>query len=336
MTTDWQRHWATPEWRSSVEAWIDRAVCPLSINRTGPTEEHTSRLWSVVLKVRTDHGMAWFKENCPGQRGEAGIVQALVGIAPDHVVRPLAVDAERGWLLMQDHGATLASRGATTEDVWMDVVTRYADLQRQTEPYGVLLGAAGLEQVPPDRLTTSVRACIDRLAAMPDGHPVRVDADVVSAARGALDRLDELAAELAAGPVPCALEHNDLHHDNAFVAAPGESGLRFFDFGDALWAHPFCSLFVTRDVIAREWETHEDDPRLVRIVDAYLERWTDLASIGEVRALLEIALRVAPAHRFISWERCFAGAGLDVDLGIASKPGFWLSRLVGAVSTPVS
>lgn len=66
-----------------------------------------ARFWSVVRCYPTAEGLVWFKETNPGHHFEASLTATMASLAPDHVVVPIAVDPDRGWLLSNDHGATL-------------------------------------------------------------------------------------------------------------------------------------------------------------------------------------------------------------------------------------
>ncbi len=72
--------------------------------------------------------------------------------------------------------------------------------------------------------------------------------------------------------MPLALDHNDLHDNNAFVSTGAEATLRFFDFGDALWAHPFGSMLVVLNVVTDPDGLDLDAARIAWLLDAYLER----------------------------------------------------------------
>ena len=74
----------------------------------------------------------------------------------------------------------------------------------------------------------------------------------------------EWCERLAASPMPASIDHNDLH---AFNILAGE---RFYDWGDAVVAHPFASM------LALEW-VDTDAAGRERLRDAYLEPFADFA-----------------------------------------------------------
>jgi Ser/Thr protein kinase RdoA (MazF antagonist) len=131
--------------------------------------------------------------------------------------------------------------------------------------------------------------------------------------------------------LPLALVHNDLHANNVF-ATP--SGMRFFDFGDAVLAHPLTALFVPLNVLAHRLEAPPDDPRLRRVADAGLEVWGDVAPVGAMRAALPAAQRLGRLGRVESWLRVTATMTAPELAEYGDAAAWWLAA--GGDGTPVS
>jgi hypothetical protein len=83
-------------------------------------------------------------------------------------------------------------------------------------------------------------------------------------------RFAELCEELAAYGLPAAIQHDDLHHRNAYVDGPR---LRIIDWGDSSRSHPFASLVVTFRFLEEHNRLPPDDPWFATLRDAYLEPW---------------------------------------------------------------
>jgi len=81
--------------------------------------------------------------------------------------------------------------------------------------------------------------------------------------------LAEVARRLADG-LPPTVQHDDLHDGNVFTR---DGRTMLIDWGDAVFAHPFGTLLVTRGVLAAQLEVTADDAQLRRVTDAYLEAW---------------------------------------------------------------
>jgi hypothetical protein len=320
--------WTSREWRDEVEAWIHRSVRAAGHRVTGTVEQVRVRVWSTQLTVATTAGRLWFKENHPGQAMEAAVVDELARFAPEHVVLPLAVDRSRGWLLTPDHGDTLATLAATDEDMWCRVVAEFGQMQRRCADHRDDLVAAGLAPLVPAMVAEHVEQQMQRMRRLPPSDLGHVGPDLAERALRAVPILRATAARLAdASPQLTSLEHNDLHQNNVFIPRPVETTLRFFDFADAVWAHPFTTLAVPVDRLSQAWETQPDDPRILRVIDSYLEVWSDMGSIAELGEAARLAGTFHPVHRFESWRRILAGgprAELPEMTGILD---YWLNQI---------
>lgn len=327
MLTEWQRVWDSEGWRAEVTAWVDAALAGRGIARTGDLERSRARIWSTVLAVPTDAGRFWFKVNCPGLAREAAVVATLAELVPEHVVAPLAVDRSRGWMLSPDHGRTLRDLGPASGDTWGRVVRDYAAFQRATVGHGEALLGAGLCALPPEEAGGYVSEQLDLLAELPATHPRAVGAELLARVRAVLPQVERLGARLASGSVPLALDHNDLHDNNTFAPVAGETGLRFFDFGDALWAHPFGSMLIVLNVVTDPDGLALDGPAVTRLLDAYLDGWADLAPRDELHELLDAALVLGRVHRYLSWDRSYTGVPPEALGENAGSPALWLQLL---------
>jgi hypothetical protein len=74
---------------------------------------------------------------------------------------------------------------------------------------------------------------------------------------------------------------------------------RFYDWGDAVVAHPFASLLLPLTFL-HERVGAEAVPR---VRDAYLETWDGIAPHAELVETVELACRVAKAARALTWIR---------------------------------
>lgn len=295
--------WASAEWRSQVQTWVTQVLSTFNIEQTGPTSGPRIRFWSVQLTIPTDHGTLWFKENNPGQFQEASIAAALSEVAPDHVVSPLAIEPTKGWMLSPDHGATLATLESTDYALWSRVVTDFAGLQQQVAPHGKRLFAAGLVGMEPGIAANFVSNQLLLHIGLPQEHPLHLSAEDADGIYASVPGVEDAASQLNSLGVPLSLEHNDLHSNNAFIPGTSTDPLRFIDFGDSFWAHPLSSLYVPLQVMKETWKVQADDPRIRRVLSAYLQRWTAYAPMDALRDALEPALQLARINRYASWLR---------------------------------
>lgn len=293
---------ATPRWesqafRDELESWVAGEV--------GPVRALTQvklRFWATVWRAETDND-AWFaKQNCELQRYEAALVEVLADLAPQHVVPVTATDVVRGLLLTPDQGAAV-SETAHGDDlaVWERIVAAAAVLQRQVAPHVGRLEAVGLTRLVAGDAPAYVEMRLDELAARPAGDPLRLGPDEAAAVAAHLPVVRAWADQVAALGLPVTLNHNDVHDNNVF--AVGDE-LRFFDFGDAMLTDPLSVLLVPLHMLADRLGGDPDDARLLRVADAALEVWSDLAPMRELRDALPAALQLGRLARMESWVRC--------------------------------
>jgi hypothetical protein len=278
--------WLDTDWRSTVRAWIAEQLAILGEKVTGEITQPHVRPWSTAMRVPTSAGITWFKANGPGTAHEARLLVALHDLAAEWVVPLLAVDTERGWSLTMDGGEQLRSRPGLVH--WERALPRHAELQRLLTPRTVQLLELGVPDLRPHTM------------------PVHY-ADILSGVRERLEELRALepdyarwCAELAAGGIAPTLQHDDLHDNNILLAPDGS--YRFFDWGDAGVAHPFCVLLVTLRSAAGLF----DPTDLVRLRDAYLEPWTGAYDRADLIAMSKLAVKIAKVGRPLVWRRVLA------------------------------
>jgi hypothetical protein len=240
-----------------------------------------------VLRVPLGNdGVAWFKACAPIQAFEARLSARLFARWPDLVAEVLANDEERAWLLLGDAGTRIGIFGNPPEP-WLEVLPRYAELQRGEAEY---TGEHLAHGVPDLRLGALPGRYDDLL-----DHDLPLDADEIERLRAYRPRFAELCAQLAAHGVPETIQHDDLHMNNVYAAG---DGLRVLDWGDSSISHPFFSLVVTFRFLEEVTGLRPSDPWFARLRDAYLERWG--RGLHDTFAL---AMRVgAFAHTF-GWVR---------------------------------
>ncbi|MDX3374731.1 phosphotransferase [Streptomyces sp. ME02-6991-2A] len=311
--------WDEPDRRAEALDWATGRLAAHGLRESGRRQVRL-RPWSVLVRFSVDGGRGdrpvWFKAVPPAAAFEAGLAASLADWVPDHVLAPLAVDAERGWCLMPDGGPLLRQvldEGAGTLADWEDALRSYAVMQRALVPYAEKVTGLGVPSARPLELP----GLFDTLLAENQA--------LTSQERAALEalrpRLVEWCAELATVGVADSLDHADLHDGQLFRPAPGR--FTFFDWGDALVGHPFSSLLVP----ARSAEDRFGPRVLPRLRDAYLEPWTgDGIAAGDLRRAVSLAWRLAALGRAASWGRMFPVPGAPAAPG-GAETAHWLREL---------
>jgi hypothetical protein len=290
-------------WRQEAHAWIRARAGEDGREVTGPIEQARVRPWSTQLVAPTDRGRLWFKANCGALSFEPAVHAALAEIAPAEVDPPVAIDADRGWMLTADRGRTLADHRDPTAGDWQAVPARAASLQRMLAEHGAELVGRGLPDCSPGTVPERYDAMAARLAALPADHPSHLGADRAAELRQGRDRVAAAAAALLDSPMPVSLQHGDLHPRNVFAV---DGAMRLFDFGDAQWAHALEVLAVPYG-----WVTTVGGPAWEDLLPSYTAPWADLVDPGEIARLLPAAMVTHAVNRSWTWWGATAEATTD-------------------------
>ena len=290
--------WSQPGWRARAQAWIEEQV----EGPAGAAEEVKIRPWSAVLRQPTASGDVYFKANLPPLANEPGLTRLLSRICPDHVLGVLADEPDEGWMLQAAGGPPLGSLLGGPDD--LDRLERmlavYAEVQVRAAGHVEELLAAGAS----DRRLPRLRSLFEELVA--EDHPRLMPL---------AGRLGDVAERLDAHGLPATIDHSDLHAWN--VLAPGDRYI-VFDWHEAAVTHPFFSMLVA---------TRSVDHDHGRLVDAYLEPWGEYGSRAELRAALDLALRLGPITRALAWQRVLGGLPVAVAGEWADGVSRWLDAL---------
>jgi hypothetical protein len=259
---------------AAARSWMEAELAAAGIEPLGPLEVTRERPWGSVGRIATDRGTLWLKASAPATAFEAGIYDVLAEVAPEHVLAPIALDRPHGRLLLPDGGAPAPD----TPDVLVEAMRAYARLQRSAAARVDDLLAAGVPdmrpQVVPQRFDEALAFVPTQLADRL--RPLRPQI---------VERCEQLAG-------PSSIDHNDLHPGNLFADG------RFYDWGDAVIAHPFACLLVPLDG-AR-------DPAAA--MHAYLDGYADLAPRDDLVATARLAVGLARIARAHTWERALRAA----------------------------
>jgi hypothetical protein len=325
-----KRTWLDERWRAEALGWAGEALARLGRPIDGEVEQPHVRPWSTAMRIPTNGGLAWFKASGPASAHEGLLLEVFRERAISRVLLPLAVHPDRPWILFEDGGTTLRQTRADGTgdhdlDAWERILREYAELQRALESddaVGEML-AAGAPDGRPEALPGELARLLDddviwdRLSAEERDDGQRAHDRL----RKRLPELAATAAELAAIGVRASIQHDDLHGGNILV---GPAGDRFFDWGDAVVAHPFSTLTVTFNSIAHKTGLAQDDPVFERLEDVYLETWTDVALRAKLERAADIARVFGCIGRSLAWERALSGLAVDEMDGFGDSIAGWL------------
>lgn len=325
--------WSTVAWRDEATQWLDARLAEAGVARTGAVEQPRVRPWGTVLRAPTTAGTVWLKATAPATAFEVALYPILHAHAPDAVLEPIAVDRERGWLLLPDGGAHLgdALDGEALVDAMAEVLPRYAELQRALAPAVDAMLGAGVADMRPAALPGRFDEALAITGAWVEAYGSTEQQalhDRIAAARPAMKAWSE---RLAASPVPSSIDHDDLHPRNVLVRSAGAlDTATFYDWGDSVIAHPFTSALVAMRAMQASLEVGPDDPAVLRLRDAYLEPFGDLGTHAELVETLETACHAGKIVRALVWQRALGTMPPEEAGEFADAPLFWLGQILDA------
>lgn len=299
--------WAGAAFHDQARSWVAAVSHDQGLELDGGMDQPHNRPWSSAIRFGSSDGDLWFKVNGPGTRHESTLAGLLAELVPDLVADVLAVDAERGWTLTRDAGLVLRTTAAPEQlwSRWEGIVQRYAAAQILLGDHVRELLGTGTPEVSPRTMPEQAAALLEQLAAQtPDtGGLTSEQADALAA------RLPEYAgwcAELAGSGVPDSIQHDDLHAGNICWAGSLDSA-RIIDWGDASVGHPFGTMLCTLNSVSHAAGLELDDPRVLRVRDAYLGPFTAFADHAELVRLVALARRTGCVARALSYRAALLG-----------------------------
>ena len=286
--------WRDPAFLAGAHDWVRSHVTV-----TGAIEQPHVQWWSTVLRVPTSDGPVWFKAVGEGATYEPPLTEMLARLRPRFIPDLIAIDDERGWMLMRDGGIRLRELGDELV-AWETILPAYAELQLATARHvDQLLELA----VPDERL----EGLPERLAGLlgDDAFLMLDQPDGLTSAErdrlvAQLPEIASLGRELAGTGIPATIQHDDLHGGNVLVR-DGRS--RVFDWGDACVSHPLHSLTVLLRATAWKLDLEPGGPELLRMRDAYVEPFTSFGNRRDLIEAAELAYRTGTIARSLAWFR---------------------------------
>jgi hypothetical protein len=328
--------WTSSAFVEEVRAWVEAQLRPRGSRLTDEWEQPHTRVWSSTIRFETTDGRVWFKINASGTAQEPALLALLgelrPGLAPDVV----AYDEARAWSLIRDGGPMLRSRADPDAlwDYWERLLPRYAEAQLALAEHRHRLLTTGVPDRSPTQLPVEYCRLVAELAAQPTEDGGLTD-DEASALEQLLPVYDHRCAELAASPVADTLQHDDLHSNN--VCWPGDlddlSSVRIIDWGDASVGHPFGTMLATLNSIAFHArvlndDARIDDPRVLRVRDAYLEPFGGLGSRQELLRWVALARSTGCLTRALAWESALRDAPAAVVTELEYPVRGWFLELL--------
>lgn len=281
----------TAAWLDDARAWVTARAGEAGMSVVGTPEQLRVRPWSTQLVVATDRGRLWLKAGCRSSAHEPAVQAVLADVAPGRVDAPLAIDADRGWMLTRDQGPTLRATREATEADWRALVTGAVEVQRRAlgDRVPERLREAGLPWFEPSGVVDRLHDVLRRTRHQQAGRtPQVLTAEDEERVLTLAPRIQRAARDLRDGPFPSTFQHGDLHPNNVFAG-----GLRCFDLGDAMWANALGVLCVP---------LRFTPPSLhPALEDTFLAAWDRPVDTADLRDLLDSTRLVDTVDRALVW-----------------------------------
>ena len=301
--------WARRGWFTEASTWIERTLAERGRRTIGPVEQRSNWCISSILRAPTQSGDVYFKATAasPLFVDEGTVTRELADLHPASIPRVIAVDSARRWMLTEDFGP-LVGWGASLE-TRLHVLGDYARLQVETTSRIDELLALGLFDRRPRWLAAQLETLLDE----PDS--LGLDTPELETLAARMPQYVDACDRLAAGPVPSALVHGDLHLANvAGTSAP----YVYFDWTDAAVAHPFL------DPLAIHFEKNPELRRRLR--DAYLAGWREFAEESVLAETWSHAAPLTSLNQAISYRSIFSSVEPGSAAELAGALPQWLRR----------
>lgn len=309
-----------PHWHDATafHGWLAAQQTRLGLALARITLPH-HRPWSLVYVIECGDGARFYaKASAPPLAYEASLTAELGRWAPGFAPRVLAVERNRGWLLLADAGAPLRAALGTASYLphWQRLLPRFAAVQRSMQERADALLSLGLPDRRLERLPARFSALLEEREALCLGEAEGLSEAEWRDLRACLPAFAEDCARLAEYGIPPSLHHDDFHDGNLFLSEAGH--ITFADWGESAITHPFLSLRVATRYLSYRLGLTAAAPELSALADSYLALWGDPERL---RPALGLALRLASVNRALTW----AGlAQLSTDREDQTAAAAWL------------
>ena len=222
--------WTQPEWIEQAHAWVKQSLDEAGIALTGPIEQLHARLWSTVMHFTTDAGKLYFKACDP--LTEPRLTLYLSKIQPENIPDLVAVDVERGWMIMRDAGPMLRTYLKTPADLQMlePALPLFANLQMTVSDQPEQFLEMGALDRRLHYLPAYFESMLTDYEILRIGKEDGLTEDQHRQLQAILPRYTEMCQQLQTYAIPQTLHHDDFHDGNIFVSdAPGSYRFVFSD-----------------------------------------------------------------------------------------------------------
>lgn len=294
--------WNQPGWLNDAQAWIYAALDSHNIRPTGAIEQFHIRPWSTVLRVLTEDGIIYFKATAPTLGYEPALTAFLAQLRPDVLPDILAVDPERGWMLMRDCGTPLRVfiKAEKSIERWRGILPLYVELQKEMMPRVRQILALGVLDRRLDNLPIQFELLVVDAPSMLVDQTDGLTSEEYQRLKASVRAFERMCVELDSLGIPATLHHDDFHDGNLFLQ---NGQVRFTDWGESAVTHPFFTLVVLLRGASNSLDLASDAFELAQMRNWYLSQWTEYASRTNLEPMVYLAQQIGLVNRALTWHR---------------------------------
>jgi aminoglycoside/choline kinase family phosphotransferase len=275
--------------------------------------------------MESTEGDLYFKAVPPMFGREPLLTKALAEQYPMHLPELVAVDAERGWILMRDFGGTVIQR-VTDFKRWEAAMQRYAEIQIEQVGSVERMMALGCLDRRLDKLAQQMDAMLADTSAMLPGDRRGLSGEEITRLRALAPTLKAMCETLAKSPIPYTLVHADFHSNNIAI---NDEQIIYYDWTDGCIAFPFFDLVV----FLNDSDLPLDIPDArTRLRDAYLEPWTCYAPMQRLVEIFDLAYSLGALHHAVSYYDIRLNTEEAARWELEGALPFWLKLVLKYVS----
>ncbi|WP_291279922.1 hypothetical protein [Galactobacter sp.] len=285
----WVRQWESQTWVDQVDAWVSHVLTTYGVERTGGLTLHSRGLSSVVFTAATQAGSVYLKVPAPIRATEADLVSLIAPHAQGHVVEPLAVEPEEGWILSPGTGQSLADlthtarrRGDTSPTLTPRVMTGATETQLALSGIAdELTGAGLLAGLLPGDMEFHLAEAVERHSSLPAEHPLALMGADAQQLMKRVPQASESGARLASAGIPETLVPSALSLSDVLIPRSRRSPVAFLGWGMARWSHPFSWVAP----LFNELSVRSTEVELAAAMEAYVAGFASYGNADQLAGL---------------------------------------------------
>ncbi len=315
--------WHSAAWFDGALERIHARLDALGMPAIAPARQLRAWGLSCAMRVATAGGDVYFKAAPPFMAHEGRVMRAVAERYPALLPPPLAVDAQRGWLLMPDYGDAMLHK-STDIARWETALRLFARMQVEQAAHTQDWLAIGCPDRGLGRMVDLIDPLIMSSAQLLAAKPYGLTADEIDRLRALPMRLKLMCARLAQYALPQTLVHGDLGGN---ILMNG-GGYVFFDWTDACISHPFFDMATISGAYFDESALKLDASVDNRLRDAYLEAWAAHEPTERLIEAFDAAKPLGALHQAMTYMWILTNIAEDERAELEGGLAHWLRNLL--------